>query len=245
VSVARSDSTAPWSRTFCLIQLLCETSARRRTSSSRVISSAIRRHHRPGGLRRVLPSAGLPRAWASPGGARDSTFGQVESRNQGATFELFDCGYVKGGRHPDVKLECPVHRPEGGGDEASLLAPGGDCARGVRSGLRARHGLERALGHDDPPEAGSVSDDDGAAQAAASAAATGGQCSPAAGATTTTASTSAPACGERGSATSTTASRAFREAAATACAPHPHARARSGERLRDLAQTPSSEATTA
>jgi hypothetical protein len=147
---------------------------------------------------------------------------------------------AKGGRHPEVKLECPVHRPEGGGDQASLLAPGDYCARGVRSGLRARHRLERGTRNDDAPEAGSVPDDD-AAQAAASAATAAGPCSPAAG----TATTSAPAGRERGSTTSAAASCALQGAAACPCGAHSHAQATSTSRheRRNFAQAPSREAT--
>jgi hypothetical protein len=181
--------------------------------------------------------------WGVPGRARDSTFGQVESRNQGATFETLRLRQREGGRHPDVKLECLVHRPEGG-YPAPLLPPRGDCARGVRSGLCARHGLERGPGENDAPEAGSVPDDD-AAHAAASTATAAGPGSPATSAATTSATTSAPACRERGSATSATAACPRREDAATACAPHPHARAGSRKRLRNLAQAPSGEATSA
>jgi hypothetical protein len=152
--------------------------------------------------------------------------------------KLFDCGNCEGGRHPEFKLECPVHRPEKGGDQASLLAPGGDCARGVRSGLRARHGLERGLRDDDGPEAGSVPDDD-AAQAAASAATAAGPCSPAAG----TATTSAPAGRERGSTTtSAAASCALQGAAACPCGPFSHAQATSRHRRRNFAQAPGREA---
>jgi hypothetical protein len=154
--------------------------------------------------------------------------------------KLFDCGDAKGGRHPEFKLECPVHRPEGGGDQASLLAPGGDCARGAWSGLCARHGLERGPCDDDAPEARSVSDND-AAQAAASAATAAGPCSPAAG----TATTSAPAGRERGSTTSAAASCALQGAAACPCGAHSHAQATSTSRheRRNFAQAPSREAT--
>jgi hypothetical protein len=241
--VERSDSTAPKSRTFCLIQLLCETSARRRTSSSRVDFGRpfVAHRRRPAGFALRAPGRRITLV-------RERRRRRHETRpsarsNPGIRVlrsKLFDCGDAKGGRHPDVKLECPVHRPEGGGDQASLLAPGGLCARGVRSGLRARHRLERGPRDDDAPEAGSVSDDD-AAQAAASAATTAGPCSPAAG----TATTSAPAGRERGSTTSSAASCALQDAAACPCGAHSHARAASRQKASQLAQAPSREATSA